>query len=215
MPPTPLLTEPEVERLFAALAERIDPQPELHFRSPFELTVAVLLSAQCTDRAVNRVTAELFRECRGPADLVALGEEALAERIRSLGLFRNKARNLSRLGAILLAEHGGEVPRTRAALQALPGIGRKSASVILNVAFGEPTIAVDTHVFRVANRTGLVREKSPEKTELALLTTVPPAYRRDAHHYLILHGRYTCTARKPKCPGCPVRGLCRFPAKTP
>ena len=210
-----MLAPAAVARCFAALAACITPKSELAFGDPLELTVAVILSAQSTDKQVNKVTPALFARCRTPADYVALGEAGVAEHVRSLGLFRNKARAIVGLCRALGERFGGAVPRTRDELLTLPGVGRKTANVILNVAFGQPTLAVDTHVFRVANRLGLVRAKTPEATELALLAVVPPAYLPHAHHYLILHGRYTCTARRPECWRCPLAADCPFPAKTP
>ncbi len=211
-----LLPPEEVEAFFRRLAER-DPLPttELDYRDPFTLLVAVVLSAQATDRGVNRVTRELFRHARTPADFVRLGEEGIARFIRSLGLWRAKARNLVRLSQILLERHGGKVPRTRAELEALPGVGRKTANVLLNTLWGEPTIAVDTHVFRVANRTGLAPGRTPREVEEKLLRVVPEAYRKGAHHWLIRLGRYVCKARRPECWRCPVADLCRYPDKTP
>ncbi len=210
------LSPEEVERFFARLAEH-DPAPttELDHHDPFTLLVAVVLSAQATDRGVNRVTAELFRHARTPEDFLRLGEEEIARHIRSLGLWRNKARNLVELSRLLLERHGGEVPRSREELQRLPGVGRKTAAVVLNQAFGAPTIAVDTHVFRVANRTGLAPGRTPEQVERALERVVPERYKRHAHHWLIRLGRYVCRARRPQCWRCPVAELCRYPDKTP
>ncbi len=206
----------EVERFFARLAAA-NPQPatELRYHDPFTLLVAVVLSAQSTDAGVNRATRELFRHARTPKEMVALGEERIAEIIRTLGLYRNKAKNLVALSRILLERHGGEVPRSREALEALPGVGRKTANVVLNEAFGEPTIAVDTHVFRVCNRTGLAPGRTPREVEETLARVVPERYRRGAHHWLILLGRYTCKARRPECWRCPVADICRHPDKTP
>ena len=192
-----------------------DPRSELDFRSPFELLVAVVLSAQATDRSVNQATGALFRAASTPARMLALGEEGLIAYIRTIGLFRTKARNLIGLSRALVEQHGGQVPRTREALEALPGVGRKTANVVLNVAFGEPTIAVDTHIFRVANRTGLAPGKNVEEVEQRLLKTVPEEFRQHAHHWLILHGRYVCTARKPKCWQCAITKWCEFSPKTP
>jgi endonuclease-3 len=193
-----------------------DPEPksELDYGSPYQLLVAVVLSAQATDRSVNLATAKLFPRTGTPQAIVALGEEKLAEAIRTIGLFRTKARNVIALSRLLLERHGGEVPRSREALEALPGVGRKTANVVLNVAFGEPTIAVDTHIFRVANRTGLAPGKDPRAVEEKLLEATPPEFRRHAHHWLILHGRYVCLARKPRCPDCLLRDLCAFRGKT-
>ncbi len=215
--PTPtvkLLTQAQFDTAFDILAGHIDPKSELNYESPLDLTIAVVLSAQCTDKAVNRVTAKLWQRCRTPEEYLAMGEEELGTAIRSIGLWRNKAKAIIGICEALLREHGGVVPANRAALQALPGVGRKTANVILNVAFGQPTLAVDTHIFRVANRTGMVKEKTPEKTEHALLKRVPAKHLLHAHHYLILHGRYTCVARKPRCPVCPIVHLCNWPAKT-
>ncbi len=202
--------------LFARLAAA-DPEPstELHYRSPYELLVAVILSAQATDKGVNRATGPLFREAATPASILALGEERLADHIRSIGLYRTKARNVIAMSRLLLERHGGEVPGERAALEALPGVGRKTANIILNVVFGEPTIAVDTHIFRLANRTGLAPGKNVEAVEAGLLKVVPDAYRRHAHHWLILHGRHICKARKPECWRCIIADLCGFKDKTP
>lgn len=210
-----LLSPEEVEEFFRRLAEH-DPLPttELEYRDPFTLLVAVVLSAQATDRGVNRVTRELFRHARTPEDFVRLGEEGIARFIRSLGLWRAKARNLVQLSRMLLERHGGEVPRTREELEALAGVGRKTANVVLNTLYGEPTIAVDTHVFRVANRTGLAPGRTPREVEEKLLRVVPGAYRKGAHHWLIRLGRYICRARRPECWRCPVADLCRHPDKT-
>jgi endonuclease III len=191
-----------------------DPRSELEFRTPFELLVAVVLSAQATDRSVNQATEKLFRVANTPSAMLALGEESLIEYIRTIGLFRTKARNLIGLCRALVEQHGGRVPRTREALEALPGVGRKTANVVLNVAFGEPTIAVDTHIFRVANRTGLAPGKDVEQVEQRLLKTVPEEFRQHAHHWLILHGRYVCTARKPRCWQCAIAKWCEFSPKT-
>jgi len=191
-----------------------DPRSELEFGSPFELLVAVVLSAQATDRSVNQATRELFRVAATPSAMLALGEEGLIAHIRTIGLFRTKARNLIGLCRMLLEHHGGQVPRTREALEALPGVGRKTANVVLNVAFGEPTIAVDTHIFRVANRTGLAPGKDVEEVEQRLLKTVPEEFRQHAHHWLILHGRYVCVARKPRCWQCAIAKWCEFSPKT-
>jgi endonuclease-3 len=191
------------------------PTTELVYRTPFELLVAVILSAQATDVSVNKATAGLFAVANTPAAILALGEAGLKRHIRTIGLFNTKARNILATCALLLERHGGEVPRDRAALESLPGVGRKTANVVLNTAFGEPTIAVDTHIFRVANRTGLAPGKTPRAVEDALLATTPAPFRRDAHHWLILHGRYVCKARRPDCPHCVIRDLCEYPDKTP
>jgi endonuclease-3 len=209
------LTKPEIHELFARLSE-INPHPttELEYASPFELLVAVILSAQATDVGVNKATRRLFAVANTPAQLLALGEDGLKRHIASIGLFNAKAANVTAMSRLLLERHGGEVPRTREALEALPGVGRKTANVILNTAFGEPTIAVDTHIFRVANRTGLAQGKDVRAVEDKLMRVVPEQYRQDAHHWLILHGRYVCKARRPECPRCVIRDLCRFPDKT-
>ncbi len=188
---------------------------ELAYTNPFTFLVAVVLSAQATDASVNRATAALFKVADSPAALLALGEDGLKQHIRSIGLFNTKARNLIVLSAALLDRHGGEVPADRAALEALPGVGRKTANVVLNEIFGEATCAVDTHVFRVANRTGLAPGQNVRAVEDALMAVIPPAYARPAHHLLILHGRYTCLARRPACWRCPVADLCSFATKTP
>jgi endonuclease-3 len=190
------------------------PRSELDYASPYELLVAVVLSAQATDKSVNLATAKLFPLARTPRDMLALGEARLAELIRTIGLFRTKAKNVIALSKLLAERHGGEVPAQREALEALPGVGRKTANVVLNVAFGQPTIAVDTHIFRVANRTGLAPGKDPEAVEQKLLKFTPEEFRQHAHHWLILHGRYVCTARQPRCPECAIRDLCEFRAKT-
>ena len=205
------MTPAKREEFFGRLAKAMpEPRSELDYATPFELLVAVVLSAQATDRSVNLATAKLFPAANTPRAIAALGVEGLEGYIRTIGLYRGKARNLVALSNLLLERHGGEVPRTRAALEALPGVGRKTANVVLNVAFGEPTIAVDTHVFRVSNRTGLAPGKDPLEVETRLLKVTPPRYLRHAHHYLILHGRYTCMARKPLCGKCPVYGQCGF-----
>ena len=204
-----------VEGFFAALeAANPEPEGELDYVNPFTLLVAVVLSAQATDTGVNRATARLFAAADTPEKMLALGEEGVREHIKTIGLFNAKAKNVIALSALLIARHGGEVPRDRAALEALPGVGRKTANVVLNIAFGEPTIAVDTHLFRVANRTGMASGKTPLAVELALLKRVPERYLRHAHHWLILHGRYICKARKPACPRCVARAFCNFPGKT-
>jgi endonuclease-3 len=206
----------EAEEFFARL-KRVMPEPktELDYHNPYTLLVAVVLSAQATDKGVNRATAALFKHVRTPQQMLELGEPGLIEHIRTIGLFRNKAKNVIALSKALVDTHGGQVPRERDALEALPGVGRKTANVVLNVAFGEKTIAVDTHIFRVANRTGLAPGKDPRAVEDALMKIVPGGYLQHAHHWLILHGRYTCVARKPLCPTCVVRDLCRYRDKTP
>jgi len=190
------------------------PETELVHSTPFELLVAVVLSAQSTDKGVNKATAELFKVGNTPRAIEALGAEGLEPYIASLGMFRQKAKHVAALARIIVSEHGGEVPRTREALERLPGVGRKTANVVLNVAFGEPTIAVDTHIFRVANRTGLSHGKDPREVEDELEATVPEKFKQHAHHWLILHGRYVCVARTPRCPECIIRDLCEYPAKT-
>ncbi len=191
------------------------PTTELEFASPFQLLVAVMLSAQATDRSVNQATVNLFPVAPDPEAMLALGEEGLKAHIRRIGLYQTKARHILATCRILLEQHGGQVPRQRAALEALPGVGRKTANVVLNTAFGEATIAVDTHIFRVANRTGLAPGRTVREVEDKLLRHVPAEFRRDAHHWLILHGRYVCKARQPDCPGCLIRDLCDYPEKTP
>jgi endonuclease-3 len=201
--------------IFARLrAANPEPKSELVYRTPYELLVAVVLSAQATDKSVNLATAKLFPLAGTPQAMVALGEARLAEHIRSIGLYRTKAKNVIALSRLLLERHGGKVPAERAALEALPGVGRKTANVVLNVAFGRPTIAVDTHIFRVANRTGLAPGRDPHEVEEKLLKFTPEEFRRHAHHWLILHGRYVCVARRPKCPQCAIRDLCEYREKT-
>ncbi len=204
----------DIDQFFRRLAA-VNPAPktELDYDTPSTLLVAVVLSAQATDVSVNKATAELFKAADTPAAMAALGEERLRGYIKTIGLYNSKARNIIALSRDLLEKHGGRVPGTRAALEALPGVGRKTASVVLNGAFGEPTIAVDTHVFRVANRTGLARGKTPRAVEDRLAKVVAKQWRQHAHHWLILHGRYVCKARKPECPRCVVRELCVYPAK--
>jgi endonuclease-3 len=199
------------ERLRAANPH---PKTELEYTTPFELLVAVVLSAQATDRSVNLATRELFKVANTPAAIVALGEEGLLPYIRTIGLYRTKARNIVKLSRILLAEHGGEVPADRQALERLPGVGRKTANVILNTAFGQPTIAVDTHIFRVANRTGLAPGRTVAEVERKLERFVPAEFKKDAHHWLILHGRYVCKARRPECWRCSIAQWCEFRGKT-
>ena len=210
------LSKAGVEDLFARLAE-LDPSPttELAFSTHYELLVAVALSAQSTDVGVNKATRRLFPVANTPEAIAELGVEGLKPYIATIGLYNTKAANVVAAARQLLERHGGEVPRDRAALEALPGVGRKTANVVLNTAFGEPTMAVDTHIFRVANRTGLAPGRNVREVEDGLLAVVPEHYLRDAHHWLILHGRYTCKARRPACPRCPIRDICRFPHKTP
>ena len=213
MPPS-LLTPRQAERFFAILSAAAPaPQTELRYRNTYQLLVAVVLSAQATDVGVNKATAALFRQVRTPASMLELGHDGLVDHIKSIGLFRSKAKHVLALSQLIVDKHGGKVPREREALEALPGVGRKTANVVLNTAFGEPTIAVDTHVFRVANRTGLAPGKTPLAVEAKLEVRVPERYRRHAHHWLILHGRYVCVARKPRCGSCPVRRCCNYPAK--
>jgi endonuclease-3 len=190
------------------------PTTELLYNSPFELLVAVMLSAHTTDRSVNAATRILFPVANTPAAIVALGVEGVKPYIKPVGLYNTKAKNLVGLAQQLIDRHGGEVPSTRAELEALPGVGRKTANIILNMVFGEAAIAVDTHIFRVANRTGLAPGRTPLEVEQALTANTPPEFRKDAHHWLILHGRYVCTARAPKCPTCIIRDLCEYPYKT-
>ena len=201
----------DVIEMFTRLRE-FNPQPttELDYTTPFELLVAVILSAQATDVGVNKATRRLYPVANTPQAILDLGEEGLKRHIASIGLFNAKAKNVIATCRILVDQHGGEVPREREALEALPGVGRKTANVILNTAFGEPTIAVDTHIFRVANRTGLAKGKNVREVEDKLLRVVPAEFRQDAHHWLILHGRYVCKARKPDCPTCLIRDLCSY-----
>ena len=195
-------------------AENPEPTTELDFGTPFELLIAVMLSAQATDVSVNRATAELFPAAGTPAAMIELGPDRLRGFIKTIGLFNTKAENILKTCRILLDEHGGEVPRRRESLEALPGVGRKTANVVLNTAFGEPTIAVDTHIFRVCNRTGIAPGRTPRQVEDGLLRSVPDNFKRHAHHWLILHGRYVCTARKPRCGVCVIADLCEFEEKT-
>src|SRR5688572_21747404 len=208
-------TRAEAEEFFARLKKHTPtPETELNYVNPYTLLVAVVMSAQATDKGVNKATAPLFQKITTPEQMVALGEEKLAEAIKTIGLYRGKAKNVIALSKILIEQHGGHVPKNREALEALPGVGRKTASVVLNVAFGEHTIAVDTHIFRVSNRTNLAPGKNVLEVELGLEKIVPDHFKGHAHHWLILHGRYTCVARKPLCPVCIVRDLCRFKDKT-
>ncbi|MEY2853953.1 MAG: hypothetical protein RL030_1085 [Pseudomonadota bacterium] len=205
----------KVEALYTALRDaNPDPRSELEFTGPFELLVAVILSAQATDRSVNIGTRQLFPKARTPAALLALGVAGLTPYIRHIGLCNTKAKNVIETCRLLLERHHGEVPRDRAALEALPGVGRKTANVVLNVAFGEPTLAVDTHVFRVANRTGLAPGRTPLEVERKLLKVTPPEFLLHSHHWLILQGRHVCLARKPRCPQCTIREYCAFRPKT-
>ncbi|HEY5081292.1 MAG TPA: endonuclease III [Bauldia sp.] len=210
------LAPEEVAEIFRRF-QRADPAPktELRHTTPFTLLVAVVLSAQATDAGVNKATPALFAKADTPEKMVKLGVDAVTELIRTIGLYRTKAKNVVGLSRMLVAEHGGQVPRTREALEKLPGVGRKTANVVLNVAFGEPTIAVDTHIFRVSNRTGMAPGADPFAVEQGLERIVPERYKLHAHHWLILHGRYICVARKPKCPECLIADICRYPDKTP
>jgi endonuclease-3 len=211
----PQWTSAEIEEAFRRFeAARPHPEGELKYINPFTLLVAVVLSAQATDSGVNKATPALFAAADTPAKMVALGEARVRELIKTIGLFNTKAKNVVALSRKLVEEHGGEVPRTREALEALPGVGRKTANVVLNTAFGEPTIAVDTHIFRIGNRTGMAPGKTPFDVEMKLLEVVPPHYMRHAHHWLILHGRYVCVARRPLCESCLIADLCKWPGKT-
>jgi endonuclease-3 len=209
------MNKKKVAAIFARL-KALNPHPttELEYRTPFELLVAVILSAQATDKSVNLATRTLFKHASTPQAICKLGVAGLSEYIKTIGLYNTKAKNVIEMCRMLLEQHGGKVPESREALEALPGVGRKTANVILNTAFGQPTIAVDTHIFRVANRTGLAPGNDVLEVEEHLLKVVPPEYLHDAHHWLILHGRYTCIARKPKCPECPILELCEFREKT-
>lgn len=210
-----MLSGKKVEAVFERLAA-VNPEPrgELDHVNPYTLLVAVVLSAQATDKGVNKATAPLFRKVTTPQQMLDLGEAGLIEHIKTIGLFRAKAKNVISLSKALIERFGGEVPKTREELESLAGVGRKTANVVLNMAFGVPTIAVDTHVFRVSQRLGLAKGKTPNDIEAQLEKVVPKKYRQHAHHWLILHGRYTCVARKPKCPECPVKSLCPWPDKT-
>ncbi len=209
------MNKKQVREFFERLRrQNPEPKTELEYTNSFTLLVAVVLSAQATDAGVNKATRGLFAIADTPEKMVALGEEGIREHIRTIGLYRNKAKNVYALSKKLIEEFGGKVPRDRAALESLPGVGRKTANVVLNVAFGEPTMAVDTHIFRVANRTGLAPGKTPLEVEKKLLKVVPKEFARHAHHWLILHGRYVCKARKPDCPHCIVNDLCAYKAKT-
>ena len=211
-----LLTPQEIRTLFERF-RTLDPAPttELEYESPYTLLVAVVLSAQATDVSVNKATDVLFRLADTPEKMVALGEEKLDSYIQNINFHRGKARNVIALSERLIREHGGEVPRTREALEALPGVGRKTANVVLNTAFGEAVIAVDTHIFRVSNRTGLAPGRTPDAVAAALNVIVPDEFKRYAHHWLLLHGRYICKARRPECWRCPISDICRYPDKTP
>ncbi|MEE4377833.1 MAG: endonuclease III [Candidatus Competibacteraceae bacterium] len=208
------MTSEHCHALFTRL-QAADPEPstELHYASTFELLIAVILSAQATDKSVNKATPALFAVADTPQKMLNLGEPGLQERIKTIGLYKAKAANIIKTCAVLLDRHNSQVPRTREELESLPGVGRKTANVILNIAFDEPTIAVDTHIFRVANRTGLAPGKTPLAVEKKLLDVVPTEFKRHAHHWLILHGRYTCLARKPRCSVCPIHDLCEYEDK--
>jgi endonuclease-3 len=211
----PQMTSAEIEEAFRRLQAALpEPKGELQYINPFTLLVAVVLSAQATDAGVNKATPALFAAADTPEKMAALGEARVQDFIRTIGLFRTKAKNVVALSKMLLAEHGGEVPRTREALEKLPGVGRKTANVVLNIAFGEPTIAVDTHIFRVGNRTGMAPGKDPFEVETKLEQVVPDQYKRHAHHWLILHGRYICLARRPLCERCVIADLCKWTGKT-
>jgi endonuclease-3 len=213
---TTRLKPADVEEIFRRFhAANPEPQGELHYVNPYTLLVAVVLSAQATDEGVNRATRPLFAIADTPEKMVKLGEDTVRDMIKTIGLFRGKAKNVVALSQQLIARHAGEVPDDREALEALPGVGRKTANVVLNIAFGHPTIAVDTHLFRLGNRTGLAAGKTPFEVESRLLKVVPKAYGRHAHHWLILHGRYVCKARKPECWRCLISDVCRFRPKTP
>jgi endonuclease-3 len=211
MPPK----RPDPEAFFARLAAATpEPEGELDYVNPYTLLVAVVLSAQATDAGVNRATRDLFKTVDTPEKMLKLGEEGLKRHIKTIGLYNAKAKNVIALSKLLIERHASEVPKDRDALQALPGVGRKTANVVMNIAFGEETFAVDTHVFRICNRTGLAPGRTPEEVEAGLEKKVPAPYRRHAHHWLILHGRYVCKARTPECPRCVVRDLCRYKEKT-
>ena len=207
-------TPAEIDEAFRRFQEAMpEPKGELHHINPFTLLVAVVLSAQATDAGVNKATPALFALADTPEKMAALGEDRIRDLVKTIGLFRTKAKNVNALAHKLIAEHGGQVPNTREALQELPGVGRKTANVVLNIAFGEPTMAVDTHIFRIGNRTGLAPGKDPLAVELALLEAIPAKYMMHAHHWLILHGRYTCLARRPLCEKCVIADLCKWPGK--
>jgi endonuclease-3 len=211
----PQWTPAQIEEAFRRFkAANPEPKGELQHINPFTLLVAVVLSAQATDAGVNKATPALFALADGPAKMIALGEKRVRNLIKTIGLYRTKAKNVIALSRKLVGEHGGQVPRSREALEALPGVGRKTANVVLNIAFGEPTIAVDTHIFRVGNRTGIATGKTPFEVEMKLEQVVPAEYKPHAHHWLILHGRYTCVARRPLCEKCIISDLCQWPGKT-
>src|SRR6266404_1747381 len=211
----PLMKPAAIHAFYARLRDALpEPKTELEYATPYQLLVAVVLSAQATDVGVNRATRSLFEKVKTPQEMIALGDAKLTDQVKSIGLFRNKAKNVMALSRLLIEHHGGEVPHDRAALEALPGVGRKTANVVLNVAFGEATIAVDTHIFRIGNRTGLAPGKNPLEVETKLDRVVPAEYKRHAHHWLILHGRYVCVARRPLCEKCLIADLCKWPGKT-
>ncbi len=209
------MTPKEISQFFTRLRAR-DPEPksELEYLNPYTLLVAVVLSAQATDKGVNKATGPLFAAADTPEKMLQLGEDRVRDYVKSIGLYRTKAKNIIALSELLVRDHGGKVPRSRAALETLPGVGRKTANVVLNVAFGEPTMAVDTHIFRIGNRTGLAPGKNPREVEDGLVANIPKRFMRHAHHWLILHGRYVCKARKPDCPHCVVRDVCHYGDKT-
>ncbi|MEN8236511.1 MAG: endonuclease III [Pseudomonadota bacterium] len=210
-----MLTQSQVSDLFERFAKQNPhPKTELQYANPFTLLVAVVLSAQATDKGVNKATKSLFQTVDTPQKMLDLGEDQLRESIKSIGLFKTKARNIIGLSKLLLTQHNGHVPNDRVSLEALPGVGRKTANVVLNVAFGQPTMGVDTHIFRVSNRVGLSPGKTPRDVEEGLLKVIPEHWKHHAHHWLILHGRYICKAQKPLCPECPVNDLCEYPDKT-
>ncbi|HKZ96314.1 MAG TPA: endonuclease III [Hyphomicrobiaceae bacterium] len=214
--PRSRLTPADIREIFTRFAaQNPEPKGELEHTDPYTLLVAVVLSAQATDAGVNKATRALFKVADTPAKMIRLGEEKLREYVKTIGLYRNKAKNIIALSERLVAGHGGRVPADREALEELPGVGRKTANVVMNVAFGAPVLAVDTHVFRVANRIGLSKGKTPLEVEEDLMRVVPPEYGVPAHHWLILHGRYVCKAKKPDCPACLIRDLCLYPSKTP
>lgn len=212
--PSKLMTRKQIREFFTILSETIVPESELKWRTPLDLLIAVVLSAQATDKSVNLATKKLWLNHRIAEDYLHLGEDGLRDYIKTIGLYRNKAKHIIGLCRILADDFGGSVPDTREALMKLPGVGRKTANVVLNVVFKKPTLAVDTHVFRVANRVGLVKAKTPDAVESALVKKIPKEHSLHAHHYLILHGRYTCKARRPGCPDCPVQHCCNYPDKT-
>lgn len=210
------MNKKNIHEFFSRLRDQNpEPKGELYYTNPFTLLVAVVLSAQATDKGVNKATPALFEAADTPEKMAALGEDKIRDYIKTIGLFNSKAKNVYKLSQILVEQYDGRVPEDRDTLVKLPGVGRKTANVVLNIAFGQPTLAVDTHIHRIANRTGMVKTKTPEKTELALLKIIPDEFMHHAHHWLILHGRYVCTARKPKCPECIVRDLCAYKDKTP